>query len=136
MAGPVTPTVILVDEAWHWLRHPHAALDLEAIARRFRKRQGSLQLATQHFLDLEGTGSARVIRDTAGIRIFFRQQLAAARAVTGLFGLNEAETSGLQVLAPGEALLAVGDKHVPIYVAIPPDLLRLFSTRPQEAGGG
>ncbi len=132
MAGQIVPTVVMVDEAWHWLRHNRAAEDLEAIARRFRKRQGSLQLATQHFLDLQATGSAQVIRDTAGIVVLFRQRRAAAQAVTALFGLNEAETSGLQILSPGEALLIAGDDRIPIYVAIPPDLLDLFGTRPQD----
>lgn len=132
MTGPIVPTVVMVDEAWHWLRHPHAAGDLEAIGRRFRKRQGALQLATQHFLELQATGSAQVIRDTAGITVLFRHRRAAAGAVAQLFGLNEAEASNLQVLAPGEALIIVGDDRIPVYVAVPPDLLALFSTRPQD----
>jgi len=130
-----TPTLVVVDEAWHWLRHPQAAAELEEMARRFRKRYGGLQLGTQHIYDLESSGSAQVIRDTADITMLFRQRGSATRAVSRLFELNELEAGELRTLTPGEALLVSRDYRIPLYVAIPPELLRLFTTRPQERVG-
>lgn len=127
-----TPTLVVVDEAWHWLRHPQASAELEGMARRFRKRYGGLQLGTQHIYDLESNGSAQVIRDTADIGVLFRQRGSAVGAVSRLFGLNELEAGELRTLTPGEALLVSPHDRIPLYVAIPPELLRLFSTRPQE----
>jgi len=127
-----TPTLVVVDEAWHWLRHPWAAADLEEMARRFRKRYGGLQLGTQHIADLDAGGSARIVRDTAEIVMLFRQRGSAVGAVSRLWGLNELEAGELRTLAPGEALLVSRDYRIPLYVAIPPELLRLFTTRPQE----
>jgi hypothetical protein len=127
-----TPTLVVVDEAWHWLRHTQAAAELEGMARRFRKRYGGLQLGTQHIYDLESCGSAQVIRDTAEIKVLFRQRGSAIGVVSRLFDLNELEAGELRTLAPGEALLVSRDYRIPLYVAISPELLRLFTTRPQE----
>jgi type IV secretory pathway VirB4 component len=129
-----TPTLVVVDEAWHWLRHGQAAAELEGMARRVRKRYGGLQLGTQHIYDLETSGSAKVIRDTADIAMLFRQRGSATAAVSRLFELNELEAGELRTLTPGEALLVSRDSRIPLYVAIPPELLRLFTTRPQERG--
>jgi len=86
-----TPTLVVVDEAWHWLRYPQAAAELEEMARRFRKRYGGLQLGTQHIYDLDSSGSAQVIRDTADLALLFRQRGSATGAVSRLFELNELE---------------------------------------------
>jgi hypothetical protein len=126
------PTLVVVDEAWHWLRYPPAAEELEAMARRFRKRYGGLQLGTQHIFDLQSSGSAQVIRDTAELAMLFRQRGNAIHAVARLWDLNELEANELRTLAPGEALLVSRDYRIPLYVAIPTELLRVFSTRPQE----
>ena len=126
------PTLVLVDEAWHWLRHPQASAELEAMARRFRKRYGGLQLGTQHIYDLQSSGSAQVIRDTAEIGMLFRQRGHAVQSVAQLFGLNELEANELRTLAPGDALLISKDYRIPLHVAVPPELLRIFTTRPQD----
>jgi hypothetical protein len=114
------------------LRHPQASAELEAMARRFRKRYGGLQLGTQHIYDLQSSGSAQVIRDTAELGMLFRQRGHAVQAVAQLFGLNELEANELRTLAPGDALLVSKDYRIPIHVAVPPELLRIFTTRPQD----
>ena len=68
--------------------------------------------------------------------MLFRQRGSAIGAVSRLFELNELEAGELRTLAPGEALLVSRDYRIPLYVAIPPELLRLFTTRPQERGLG
>lgn len=126
------PSLVIVDEAWHWLRHAAAAEELEAMARRFRKRYGGLQLGTQHIFDLQSTGSAEIIKETAEMGMLFRQRGKAIGSVARLWGLNEFEANELRTLSPGEALLVSQNYRIPLYVAIPPELLRLFSTSPQE----
>jgi hypothetical protein len=135
MKGNV-PTRIVTDEAWHWLRHPRAAAGLEELARRLPKRYGALQLGTQHVTDLESNVSAEVIRDTIGTIMLFRQRGNAIEAVSRLFGINEFEATELRTLREGEALLVTRDDRIPLYVAIPPDLLRLFSTRARDRVAG
>jgi type IV secretory pathway VirB4 component len=135
MRGDV-PTLVITDEAWHWLRHPAAAGELEAMGRRFRKRFGGLQLATQHPHDLTATLSAQVIQETADIAVLFQQKGSAVGALASLFDLNALEAEELRTLSPGDALLVTPDERIPLYVAIPPELLKIFSTRPQEMAEG
>ncbi|RME46422.1 MAG: hypothetical protein D6796_09045 [Caldilineae bacterium] len=126
------PTWIVVDEAWNWLQHPLAAADLEEIARRFRKRYGALVLATQHVSDLSASAGAQVIRDTAGVTVLFRQKSASAAAAGQLFRLNEVEVEELVTQGPGEGLLIAKGRRIPIYVPVPPNLMRRFTTNPKD----
>jgi len=134
------PTWIVVDEAWNWLQHPLAAKDLEEIARRFRKRYGALQLATQHVSDLSASAGAEVIRDTAGVAVIFRQKSASAGAAGQLFHLNEVDVSDLVTQGIGQALLITRGKRIPIYVPVMPELMDAFTTNPRDlearSGGG
>ena len=126
------PTWIVVDEAWNWLQHALAARDLEEIARRFRKRYGALQLATQHVSDLSASAGAQVIRDTAGVAVMFRQKSASAAAAGQLFHLNEVDVNDLVTQDAGEALLVTRGRRIPIYVPVLPGLVRYFTTNPRE----
>ncbi len=128
----ITPTWIVIDEAWNWLKNERAATDLENIARRFRKRYAALHLATQHVSDLSASAGAAVIRDTAGVTVIFRQKSASAIAAAQLFELNELEADEIKVQAPGEALLVTKGHRIPIYVPVVPDLMARFTTNPEE----
>jgi len=126
------PTLMVVDEAWRWLEHPGAAADLAEMARRFRKRNAGVHLATQHGDDLGASQGAKVIRDTAAITLLFRQTAASVGAVAELFGLNEVEARELVTLDRGESVLLLGPNHIPLYTVIPPEWYPLWTTNPGE----
>ena len=126
------PTLVIVDEAWRWLEHPGAAHDLEKMARRFRKRNAGVHLATQHGGDLSATQGANVIRDTAALTVLFRQTAASVPSVASLFGLNEVEARELLTLDRGESVLLLGPNHIPLYTVIPPDWYPLWTTDPRD----
>ena len=128
----ITPTWIVVDEAWNWLQNERAAKDLENIARRFRKRYAALHLATQHVSDMSASAGATVIRDTAGVTVIFRQKSASALAAGQLFELNELEVEEIKIQSPGEALLITKGHRIPIYVPVMPELMSRFTTNPEE----
>ncbi len=124
------PTLVVVDEAWRWLEHPGAAHDLAEMARRFRKRNAGVHIATQHGGDLSASQQAVVIRDTAALTILFRQTAASVPSVASLFGLNEVEARELMTLDRGESVLLMGPNHIPLYTVIPPDWYPLWTTDP------
>ncbi len=126
------PTLVIVDEAWRWLEHPGAAHDLAEMARRFRKRNAGVHLATQHGGDLSASQQAVVIRDTAALTVLFRQTAASIPSVASLFGLNEVEARELLTLDRGESVLLLGPNHIPLYTVIPPDWYPLWTTDPQD----
>jgi type IV secretion system protein VirB4 len=126
------PTLVVVDEAWRWLEHPGAAHDLAEMARRFRKRNAGVHLATQHGGDLSASQQAVVIRDTAALTVLFRQTAASVPSVASLFGLNEVEARELLTLDRGESVLLIGPNHIPLYTVIPPDWYPLWTTDPRD----
>ena len=127
------PTLVVVDEAWRWLEHPSAAQDLAEMARRFRKRNAGVHLATQHGGDLSLSQGSVLIRDTAALTVLFRQTTSSVAAVAGLFGLNEVEARELLTLDRGESLLMMGAQHIPVYTVIPPEWYPLWTTDPRDA---
>ncbi len=126
------PTLVVVDEAWRWLEHPGAAHDLAEMARRFRKRNAGVHLATQHGGDLSASQQAVVIRDTAALTVLFRQTAASVPSLTSLFGLNEVEARELLTLDRGESVLLMGPNHIPVYTVIPPEWYPLWTTDPRD----
>ncbi|MCL4488335.1 MAG: hypothetical protein M1570_09435 [Chloroflexi bacterium] len=126
------PTLVVVDEAWRWLEHPGASHDLAEMARRFRKRNAGVHLATQHGGDLSASQDAVVIRDTAALTVLFRQTAASIPSVSGLFGLNEVEARELVTLDRGESVLLIGGNHIPLFTVIPPAWYPLWTTDPRD----
>lgn len=126
------PTLVIVDEAWRWLREATAAQDLAEMARRFRKRYAGLHLATQHGSDLSASDSAVVIRDTAAMVMLFRQAPSGHRRLAELFGLNEVEAPELLTLDPGESILVKDAQHIAIYTVIPSLWYSAWTTDPRE----
>lgn len=126
------PTLVIVDEAWRWLRKENTAEDLAEMARRFRKRFASLHLATQHGSDLSASGSAVVIRDTAEMVMLFRQSSAGRDALVDLFGLNEIEAQELLTLDRGESIFIKSGQHLPLYTLIPPEWYGAWTTDPTD----
>ncbi len=126
------PTLVIVDEAWRWLRQKSAAEDLAEMARRFRKRYAGLHLATQHGSDLSASESAIVIRDTAAMVMLFRQAPSGYAKLAELFGLNEVEAAELLTLDRGESVLIKAQQHIPIYTVIPPQWYATWTTDPRE----
>jgi hypothetical protein len=126
------PTLMIVDEAWRWLEHPGAAHDLAEMARRFRKRNAGVWLATQHGGDLSASQQAVVIRDTAAMTVLFRQTSASVGAVAQLFSLNEVEAREMLTLDRGESVLILGPNHIPVYTVIPPEWYPFWTTDPRD----
>lgn len=126
------PTLILVDEAWDWLQNPQAVRGLEKMARRFPKRYGGLQLATQHASDLAGSSAAEVIRDTAAFALFFHQKPSAAKQLASVFSLKRADLDELASLGQGEALLYARGRILPVYIAVPRRWWKEITTSPRE----
>jgi hypothetical protein len=126
------PTMIVVDEAWHLMREPWTAQDLEAIARRGRKKYVGLTLATQYAEDFLSNPSARAIVSTAAMTVLMRQKPSSAAHLQSLFALSTADLRDLLVMSAGQAILMTGQFKVPLQVVIPEDRYPLYTTKPQE----
>ncbi len=128
----LTPTMIVVDEAWHLMRDSWTAQDLEAIARRGRKKYVGLTLATQYAEDFLSNPQARAIVSTAAMTVLMRQKPSSAAHLQALFALSGAEVRDLMVMTPGQAILMTGQFKAPLQVIIPESRYPLYTTKPQE----
>lgn len=125
-------TIEIVDEAWHLLQNDATAQDLAERARRFRKKHGSLFIATQHVDDFASNRHAATVLSLASTHLLFLQQDTSTELIAGLFKLNAAETARLTSLLPGEFLLRTNRAKMLCYKPVPPERHMLYTTRPDE----
>ena len=126
------PTMIIVDEAWHLMSEPWTAKDLEAIARRGRKKYVGLTLATQYAEDFLSNAHARAIVSTAAMTVLMRQRPSSIGPLQTLFALSSAELRDLLVMTAGQSILMTGRFKVPIQTVVPDTRYPLYTTKPQE----
>ncbi|NJM39245.1 MAG: hypothetical protein HC853_00025 [Anaerolineae bacterium] len=125
-------TVEIVDEAWFLLQHEHTALDLAERARRFRKKNGALVIATQHAEDFSRSAAAEAVLEIAATHLLFRQKRNAIDRLASIFKLEPGESRSLLTMRKGEHLLLTNDMHQVLLKKVPPSRRELYTTKPEE----
>lgn len=125
-------TIEIVDEAWYLLQHEATAEDVAERARRFRKKNAALFLATQQVDDFAANRYAGAILSLASTHLLFGQQPTSVERVGALFKLNPAETNQLLRLDPGQYFLKTSRLRMLMYKPAPPSRHGLYTTRPSE----
>jgi hypothetical protein len=125
-------TVEVVDEAWFLLQHEHTARDLAERARRFRKKNGALIIATQHAEDFSRSAAAEAVLEIAATHLLFRQKRNAIDRLTSIFKLEPGEARSLLTMHKGEHLLLTNDMHLVLRKKVPPSRRELYTTKPDE----
>jgi type IV secretory pathway VirB4 component len=125
-------TVEIVDEAWYLLQNDDTARDVAERARRFRKKNGALFLATQFVDDFTANRHAGTILSLASTHLLFLQQATSVDHIAALFKLNEAEKQQLTRLDPGQYFLKTNKLRMVMYKPVPPSRHRLYTTKPAE----
>jgi hypothetical protein len=125
---------LIVDEAWYLLEQPGAARRLEHFVRSFPKYHAALHLATHEADKLLALPEAAQLAQLARVKVLFGQESdRAARALADLFGLSQAEATGLRSARQGEALLLIGHElRAPLKVTVPPARLARWATNPAQ----
>ena len=125
-------TIEVVDEAWFLLQQAHTAHDLAERARRFRKKNGALIIATQHAEDFSRSASAEAVLEIAGTHLLFRQKRNAIDRLASTFKLEPGEAHSLMTMRPGNYLLLTNDMHLALRKKVPPSRDKLYTTKPEE----
>ncbi len=124
----------IVDEAWWLLQNAETADDLCARARRFRKKNAALFLATQHPDDFAANRHAHTILSLVGAHLLFQQSDTFLDHMAQLFRLNEFERRAIARLLPGHYFLKTSQLRMLLYKPVVPSRHRLYTTRPEEEG--
>jgi type IV secretory pathway VirB4 component len=125
-------TIEIVDEAWYLLQNDDTAQDVAERARRFRKKNAALFLATQFADDFAANRYAGTILGLASTHLLFLQQATAVDRLAALFKLNETEKLQLTRLDPGQYFLKTNKLRMVMYKPVPASRHGLYTTRPAE----
>ena len=99
---------VIIDEAWMLLAYPEAVDFLNTMARRARKRNVSLLVASQKFQDFYETKAAQAVLTSSDTKLFLAQDKSEIQYLKEVFKLSEGEASFLVTCSRGEGLFKVG----------------------------
>lgn len=99
---------VIIDEAWMLLPYPEAVDFLNTMARRARKRNVSLLVASQKFQDFYEKKEAQAVLTSSDTKLFLAQDKSEIQYLKEVFKLSEGEAAFLITCSRGEGLLKVG----------------------------
>lgn len=112
---------VIVDEAWMLVNENMAGYEytanfLDVMARRVRKRNGGLVVASQNFIEFYKTEQGKAVLTNAAVNIFLKQASVDIDAVQEVFKLSDGERDFLHSSDRGEALIKIGEESSRMYV--------------------
>lgn len=112
--NPTIKKRVLVDEAWMLVNKnmagsEYTSLFLEQAARRIRKRNGGLLVASQNFLEFYESSSGKAVLTNAFTKIFLKQNATDIDAVQDVFKLSDGEKQMLLQANRGEMLIKLAE---------------------------
>ena len=124
---------IICDEAWMLVNrnmagHEFTAQLLENCARRIRKRNGGLLVASQNFMEFADNPQGKAVLTNTVVNILLKQNPTDIDAVQEVFKLSGGEKQFLLTAKRGEMLIRMNDESSLVLAYPFPDELRLIST--------
>ncbi len=98
------PKILVVDEAWRFLRDPEVANYVLEAAKTWRKRNAALVLATQSSVDVTEGSEAAALLESCPTRIFLANPSMDAERYERVFALSPSETTTIRELQPKREL--------------------------------
>lgn len=113
--NPEVKKRIVADEAWMLVNknmagHEYTSAFLDKTARRIRKRNGGLLVASQNFLEFYNSEQGKAVLTNASMNIFLRQDASDIDAVQETFKLSNGEKNFLLSAKTGEMLIKTGEE--------------------------
>ena len=125
--------LMVVDEAWRYLRDPTVLARLVEAAKTWRKRNAALVLATQSVTDLTATPGTQTLLESMPTRLFLANpDFPAAGAET--FGLSEDELKTIRGLEPKrELFLRRSNAAAVLKLVVDPESYWLYTSSATDA---
>ncbi len=102
------PKRLICDEAWIFLKHRDTMAFLENMARRARKRNCSLCVVTQNFVEFMRSDEGKSILANLDTQVLMQQNPEELDAVAEVFRLSDGQKEFLRTAGVGEALIRAG----------------------------
>lgn len=124
--------ILIVDEAWYFMKHPDSASFLHSLAKRARKYYLGITTITQDVEDFLVSEYGKPIVTNSSIQFLMKQSSASIPRLTEVFFLSEGERRLLMAADVGEGLFFAGQNHVAIRVIASEKEHALITTDPEE----
>ena len=125
--------LMVVDEAWRYLRDPTVLARMVEAAKTWRKRNAALVLATQSVTDLTATPGTQTLLESMPTRLFLANpDFPAAGAAT--FGLSDDELATIRGLEPKrELFLRRSNAAAVLRLVVDPESYWLYTSSATDA---
>lgn len=123
--NPYIKKRVVCDEAWMLVNknmagHEYTAQFLENCARRIRKRNGGLLVASQNFYEFANSDQGKAVLTNTAVNIFLRQDSTDIDALQNTFKLSDGERNFLLSAKRGEMLIRMnGESSVAYALSFP-----------------
>ena len=125
--------LMVVDEAWRYLRDPAVLSYLAEAAKTWRKKNAALILATQSAVDLTGTTGAPALLESLPTKLFLANPDLPS-SVADVFQLNDQEVELIRGLLPKrEMYLRRSDEFAVIRLEVDRDSYWLYTSSAMDA---
>ena len=125
--------LMVVDEAWRYLRDPAVLSYLAEAAKTWRKKNAALIMATQSAVDVTGTAGAEALLESMPTKLFLANPELPAKAAD-IFRLNPSEVATIRGLIPKRELyLRRPEAAGRLRLEVDPQSYWLYTSSPRDA---
>lgn len=124
--------ILVIDEAWYFMKHPDSASFIHAMAKRARKYYLGITTITQDVEDFLRNDYGKAIVSNASIQFLMKQSTASIPALAQTFYLSEGERQLLVSADVGEGIFFAGQSHVALRVVASDEEHHVITTDPEE----
>lgn len=124
--------ILVVDEAWYFMKSPDSASFLHSMVKRARKYYLGVTTITQDVEDFLHSDYGKAIVTNASIQFLMRQSTASIPILAETFYLSQGERQLLVASDVGEGIFFAGQNHVALRVVASNEEHGLITTDPEE----
>jgi len=124
--------LLIIDEAWYFMKHPDSAAFVYSMAKRARKYYLGITTITQDVEDFMQTEFGKAIVTNASIQFLMKQSTASIPVLAETFYLSAGERQLLMASDVGEGIFFAGSSHVALRVVASDREHVLITTNPEE----
>lgn len=124
--------LLVIDEAWYFMKHPDSASFIHSMAKRARKYYLGITTITQDVEDFLHSDYGKAIVTNASIQFLMKQSTASVPILAETFYLSEGERQLLVSADVGEGIFFAGQNHVALRVVASDEEHQVITTNPEE----
>lgn len=124
--------ILVIDEAWYFMKHQDSASFIHAMAKRARKYYLGITTITQDVEDFLQNEYGKAIVSNSSIQFLMKQSTASMETLTNTFYLSEGERQLLVASDVGEGIFFAGQNHVALRVVSSDQEHEIITSDPEE----